>query len=402
MGKQKTFIEKLFENKILLALFMLAICGPYLLTREVASIKVLYEFVTMVGSWTIIFLYVRYGKITVAVKWLLLYLGWTFVTTFFLSHNTLSFFQVFLPITAMALLIELAFQYKGYQLLDMAAVFRVYIYVNFILIILFRGGITGPDRWLLGYRNIQSWTLLPVATLLIVRALWKFGKIDWLTKLDLVTTLITLVIIKSATSWIGTFVYIVVAGIAWICYKSKKKMPRIINLFDGFIISVIFFVGIIICRFQYIFEPFIVNVLHKDITFTGRTEIWNIVIEYIKKHWLTGAGYLTKADFKNLFPSDLFNYTHPHNYVLSLLLQGGIILLIIVILGIAISGICLWRHRDNIAANLFLALLLSMLVMGLTEALSVYMCPMMYPMLTMSMHMEEIEALISKKKEQIL
>lgn len=395
-------IEKLFDNKILLGVLLLALCGPYMLTRDMEETKHIYEFVTTIASWAVIFLYARYGKITIPAVWLFVFLGWSFVTTFFLSGNTLSYYQVFLPVAAMALLIELAFQYKGYSLLDAVAVFRIYLYINLLLIIVFRNGVTGLDRWLLGYRNMQSWTILPVITLLMIRALWKFGKIDILTIIDVIVGIGTLVIVRSATSWVGAFVYLVMAGITFVCYRLKKPMPGIINLFDGLAATVLFFVGIVLFKLQDVFEPLIVNILHKDISFTGRTMVWDMAIEFVKKHWFAGAGYLKRAEYITLFKNDVFNYPHPHNYVLSLLMQGGVVLLIIVIIGFAIAAIKLWKKRTSLSANLLLAFLLSMLVMGFTEALSIYMCPLMYPMLVLSMHAEELRNIsaISEKRRK--
>ena len=390
MQNEKKNIEKLFNNKIFLGILLLALCGPYMLTRDMEETKHIYEFVTTIASWAVIFLYARYGKITIPAVWLFVFLGWSFVTTFFLSGNTLSFYQVFLPVAAMSLLIELAIIHKGYTLLDAVAVFRIYLYVNFFLVILFRQCVSGPERWLLGYRNMQSWTILPVLTLLMIRALWKFGKIDKLTLLDVVVGMITLVIVRSATSWVGAFVYLVMAVITFVCYRMKKPMPRIINLFDGLAATFLFFVGIVLFKLQHVFEPLIVNILHKDISFTGRTVVWDMALQYIREHWLVGGGYLKRAEYIKLFPDEVFQYPHPHNYFLSLLMQGGIVLFGIVIVGFVISGIRLWKNRDCLAANLLLAFLLSMLVMGFTEALSIYMCPLMYPMLVLSMHAEEL------------
>ena len=105
MQSEKKMIEKLFNNKILLGILLLALCGPYMLTRDMEETKHIYEFVTTIASWAVIFLYARYGKITIPAVWLFVFLGWSFVTTFFLSGNTLSYYQVFLPVAAMALLI---------------------------------------------------------------------------------------------------------------------------------------------------------------------------------------------------------------------------------------------------------------------------------------------------------
>lgn len=395
---EKNLIQRLFDSKIALAILLLMLVGPYMLTRNIKTTKVLYEFVTAVASWAVILLYARYGKLTVPVKWLLVFLDWTFVTTFFISGNTLSFYQLFLPITAISLLIELAFLYDGYNLLDAVAVFRIYIYVNLALIFIAPRGVTGYCSWLLGYRNIQSWFLIPVMTLLTIRALWKFRKVDMFTIVDIVACVFTIIKIKSSTSWVGLFVYLVIAGIAVVCYKMKKAMPRIINVFDGWVVSFAFLFGIIICKWQAVFEPIIVRILHRDITFSGRTDLWDMAVSQIKAHWLLGYGYLTRAEYSELFAKQR-GYVHPHNYMLTLLMEGGVILLVIVLAGFLLAGYKLWKHSNDLAANLFVALLCSFLVMGFTEALSVYMCPLLYPMMIVSMHAEGLKSIINMKEK---
>lgn len=397
---EKSLIEKIFDNKVVLAVLLVMLCGPYMLTRDVKATRQIYEFLTTMTSWAVILLYARYGKLTVPVKWLAVFMGWTFITTFFISNNSYMFYKNLLPIAAIALLIELAVLYKGYNLLDAIVVFRIYIYVNLVMILLYPAGIMGPSSWFLGYRNIHAWFLLPLMTLLIIRALWKYHKLDKFTIIDIVAILFTILWIRSSTSWVGLFVYLVIAEIAWICYKGNKSMPRMINLFDGWLATLVFLGVIVIGKLQYMFEGIIVHLLHRDLTFTYRTEIWDRVLEYLKSHWLLGCGYLTKEEFKSLFPSPI-GYNHPHNYMLSLMMQGGMLLVIIVIAGFLISGLVLWKHRNSVAANLMLAVLVSFLVMGLTEALSVYMCPLMYPMLTLSMHAKELECAIKKKESTV-
>ena len=46
MQSEKKMIEKLFNNKILLGILLLALCGPYMLTRDMEETKHIYEFVT--------------------------------------------------------------------------------------------------------------------------------------------------------------------------------------------------------------------------------------------------------------------------------------------------------------------------------------------------------------------
>lgn len=400
MPKDNTRIRKFFDNKILLAVLLLALCGPYMLTRDMKSVKLVYEFVTTVSSLLVIGLYVRYGRFSMPVKCLSLYIGWTYVVAFFISHNAASFYQVFLPIIAMVLLIELAFCWQGTGLLDAAVVFRLYVYVNLLLIFLFPAGVTGETRWLLGYRNMQAWSLLPIMTVLILRSLWKYGKMTKMTWMDVVACAFTIIWIKSATSLMGLLVYLLVAVCALVCHRMGRAMPKVVNLFDGWIVSFLFFFGIVVARLQQVLSPLIVHVLHKDITFTGRTEIWDLTLAYLKKHWLTGSGYLTRADFHKMFPSDLFSYVHPHNFILSLLLQGGLILLVIFGVWTGICGVHLLRERRSTGVNLLLALLLAFMVTGLTEALAVYMCPLLYAMLTLGMHSEQIAKLTQPEDQK--
>lgn len=392
MNENEKFIEKILNNRIILAVLLLALCGPYMLTRDLEQTKVIYGCATMLASWFMIILYARYGKWSFGVKWLAAFMLWTFLTTYFISGNVLSFYQVFLPIIGASLLAELAIEYKAVCVLDMTAIYRLYIYANLVLILLKPFGYKpqARARWLLGYRNIQAWFLLPLATILILRALWKFRKLDLWTCIDLALITVTIVIIKSSTSWVGGFVYLFMALIGLFFYKKKKKLPGIFNLFDGIVLSVAFYVGIIVCKLQSVFSALIVNVLQRDITFSSRVSMWDMTRDYLKSRWFAGCGYMTVQNFKKIFGK----YAHPHNYILSVMMQGGIILLLIVCAGLVVAAVRLYKNRASIIANLFMGLLLSFLVMGMTEALSAYLCPLLYPVLLLAMRTKELDEVI--------
>lgn len=391
--KEEKWICRVLNNRAVLAILLFTLCAPYMLTRDIEGIKEIYMCLILVVSGAVILLYARYGAWNTSVKWLTVFILWSFLTTYFVSGELPSFLRVYFPIIALALLAELAVQYRVSALLDMVAVFRIYIYVNLILVFMYPTGCSGAFRWLLGYRNIQSWFLLPLATMLIIRALWKFGRIDWWTAIDLLVIAVTIKTIKSATSLVGAVVYGILLLVCFICYRMKKKLPVLCSLFSGLLLSAAFYAGIIVLKLQKIFEPLIVNVLKRDMSFTSRTTMWDMTREYLHSHWLAGGGYMTVSAFKKMFSK----YSHPHNFILSVMMQGGIVLLLIVCIGFGIAAVRLYRNRQSVISSLFVSLLFSFLVMGFTEALSPYLCPLLYPMVVLAMHTQELDGLLNKE-----
>ena len=96
----------------------------------------------------------------------------------------------------------------------------------------------------------------------------KINKV-WICLTYLITGLIVL-FSDSQTGVIGYFVYIVVSLLL-----TKKRIPKHFTLGVCATISIAVFCLIYFCNIQNYFEFFIVDVLHKNTTLTGRTEIWD-------------------------------------------------------------------------------------------------------------------------------
>lgn len=73
------------------------------------------------------------------------------------------------------------------------------------------------------------------------------------------------------------------------------------------------------------------DILHKDITFTQRTQMWDSALHVISKSPIWGWGFVTLDWYKSFMSSFAAG---PHNFILSILINGGILLLSI---GIAIA-----------------------------------------------------------------
>ena len=105
-------------------------------------------------------------------------------------------------------------------------------------------------------------------------------------------------------------------------YKNKKIESHFKKntYFLYLIISFAFFLMIVVLRMQDHFEYIIVNMLHRNMTFTGRTYFWDLSIEYIKENIFIGTGYWNMT--KRLACQGIY---HAHSTYLSILLESGIV-----------------------------------------------------------------------------
>lgn len=94
----------------------------------------------------------------------------------------------------------------------------------------------------------------------------------------------------------------------------------------------------------YNLEIIVVDILGKDLTFTGRTKLWELVIEMIKQRPLLGYGYSAFWRGINGPSAPVVNAAywavpHSHNGFLDLLLDLGFLGLLVFVLGFLMSSI---------------------------------------------------------------
>ena len=126
--------------------------------------------------------------------------------------------------------------------------------------------------------------------------------------------------------------------------------------------------GIVIFRLQNVFGFLIEGVLHKGLSFTGRTELWDLAIEKILKYPWLGCGYAHPTG--KVYRLAKGKYYNAHNVFLEVLLEGGILAAVPFVLMLAIVTNQLMRFRKTeTAAILSSALLALALVTSMEEFL---------------------------------
>ncbi len=195
--------------------------------------------------------------------------------------------------------------------------------INVITMIIFPKGMFPADQlkgnwWFLGYDNTLIYMLIPYVGFSLIYSQIQYGK--YIT-IHSVTALI-IAVLTEFLPWSATGIVLVV--LLMICVFGNT-IPIIKRIFHPKVLVGLFYIGtilIVFFRITEVFEPFIVNVLKKDITFTGRTNLWDYVIDEIKDSWLIGFG----QGGTNIW--DGWNALHPHCLILDLLYKGGVLMLL--------------------------------------------------------------------------
>lgn len=165
----------------------------------------------------------------------------------------------------------------------------------------------------------------------------------------------TLIYCNSSTS--------ILVSVAFIIFMILNKFLKISLRFYNIVYLIAFFMIIIIRKIE-ILNKLVVGYFGKDLTFSGRTEIWDFVLECIKERPLLGYGRgnnLIQAYFQN-------NLNESHNGILELLLSFGLIPVIVFFLIIIKVSKKLYEFRKNKLSKIISLGIFMYFIISLTES----------------------------------
>lgn len=169
------------------------------------------------------------------------------------------------------------------------------------------------------------------------------NKWGWLLILNI---FVTVLILWSATSLTGVFLII-----CYILFVYRKKSEKKINTFILAITTIVVSLGITFFNIQYLFSYIIVNILQKDLTMTGRTNVWKIGQKGFESSPLIGCGFDSQ--------------TIDNGYIQLLFNSGCIGLIFFSVLMIWILIKC--KRYNNISLTKFMTLCLSIVFLMFTS-----------------------------------
>lgn len=257
------------------------------------------------------------------------------VSILFSEQKTMFFFQ-FINITTLLMFFKF-FDFR--DILKCAIIIlSSFVYLNFLLTLISPGAhfyIEGKAAFILG-RNYNSMGPVLLAAI-ITNAFYFYNERRMLLNLIVVSAIsfFTVVIMGSMTSAVG-----IALTVLFILFSKIKGARFALKIFFIFVLSFNFILIYMQMEINNNYAIwFIEDILGKDMTFTDRARVWLEAVDLIiESHWI---GY-------GLQPPEWFDYhfnvLSAHNFILAMLLKGGIILLCIFVI---ILIICIKNANKN-------------------------------------------------------
>lgn len=270
-------------------------------------------------------------------KFLALFLLFCTFSIVWSNYSLITFKRLFRFYTEV--IVCLSFLLYAKSLDDALVILRIilgaYVVVTFVTIFTIPAAIDSYGDW----RGITLQKNLLGQSSLISVLVWglslkdKRKLVKFFYTIMMLISLILLIGSKSSTSLIA-LVIIVISGVLF----SLEKYFVNVEIRKTFpIIIILYFILVIVS--SYLLVPQLINSIFKEggknITFTGRTEIWSYILSVVKKHWLLGCGYqgfwiMNDPNIIKLWPIFHFQINESHNGYIDLLNETGLIGLLLV------------------------------------------------------------------------
>ena len=285
--------------------------------------------------------------------WLGVYLGFIALATLVREDNLWGLGNYVLTILTFCMLVELSLRDSPEMTMDMLVYpLTVLILANFILLCFYPwglcvGGTYGYNYNLLGIDNLLSPILVPYMFLVALRSTMLHGDLDWFAYTMIAVCALTILMVWSATGLMGLAVALI-----FLLFFFRRRWQTLFNFDTSLLVGFGTFYGIVLFRLQNLFAFFIEDVLHKGLSFTGRTDIWDKAIAMFLKSPFLGYGI---AQSGKVYRIAKHKYYHAHNAILEVLVEGGIFSAMAFVLMLERAGKQLLIYRKHPYACLLAA-----------------------------------------------
>lgn len=345
-------------------LLIIPFLKPYYFTT-INSVNAIYNFSQIISVVIIFILYFKHKKISkfiIAVILLeIIYIVSTYYNDGALRESILNAIQTigFCMIVDYGMKKDCRIFFKAITI-----VLSIIVIANLISIIMNPNGYwTGINRiWLLGNKNGHLSMILPAIICIYIDS-YINNKTSMKLYIFIIIGILSVVLLESATSILGMFIL----SIYIIFNKIIDKHEKVFNINNYFIAYIVLFFAVIIFRLQDIFSFIIVDLFGKDLTFTGRTDIWNTAIELIKCNPILGYGNMSEIQRIIIFNNQ--NAVHCHNLLLDIIFQVGILGITVFIYIINIVRKQIKKYNSKVAKFLSWSILVYAIIL-ITEVYS--------------------------------
>ena len=360
---KKTYNKTSIIKTIFYILLLFSFFEPGFLEYCYPSISTIYTAFRYISFIIITFLILSSKSFSRIIIHITVYLLVLFVSSIINSLSTIEALNICVRLLTICLVTDYGIRKDTKNFLNaICIVLNILIIYNFITLMLYPQGMytnsTGYTKnWVLGYKNTHILYIIPAIILNYVRKNYNKEKLSIFDYIIILISLVSTLIVNNSTGIVGI---ILLLGI--ILFPNIYNNTKIFNSKNYFVSYISLYIGIVVMRLQNIFKFLIVDMLHKDLTFTGRIYIWDKVIEAIKAKPILGYG-------NSMYQYSINTFT-THNTLLDVVYKTGIIGLIIYILLLIRAVKQLYIYRKTTISKILSIGLLIYFIMMITEAYS--------------------------------
>ncbi len=354
----------LFSSPLIVAVITALLSKPSLVGDVYHKASTIYNLLALACCGLILFVAFSVRKVSKMLLAVLALQGFLTIVTVINGGSVGEAVWLFVKVVSIYLFIEMGINTSPKNLaLGVAALYAAYLVINLFTVIAFPNGIyqsteTRNPCYFLGHRNLNFKVLLPGLMMLALYEVSKLEKIGPLTLAYYGGMFLNSILVWSASSLVACaaipvflFIFLKVAGL--------RKRGGLVSLLAAALGTL----AVPILRLQSLFSFIIINILHKDLTLTTRTGVWDGAILTILKAPLFGYGVerddvmLTRFDGKVL---------SAHNYLFDTAYFGGLVALLL----LAVSTCLLdkgFKNGSKWVAAVIAACVATAFVLGIAE-----------------------------------
>lgn len=343
------YFNKIKKRTIICFLLLLPIFEPKCISNHIfGNIDIIYKLIIFFGViYTCLDILVKNKKIPLGISLFMFMEVWLLILTRYYAKGFNGYLWKATTIICM-LLIVTDFSHEWNSLVNALMLHTEFcIYLNVISIIVFPERMYGMQsvaygytyEWFLGADNQFIEWLFP--GIIISRLYHHQNKSEYRSIFLTLAIFINLFLKSSATAIVGVSLFLIMV---WFPIIKEVITPSRIILTIAFV-----FMNIVVFRNFNLVSGIVENVLHKDLTFTGRLSIWDNAMRQISNKPILGHGVYLDSQMAPLL--GWLGATHCHDHYLQILFIGGafVFIVFIAIQVMALTG--LRRKWDDCIAR---------------------------------------------------
>lgn len=258
-------------------------------------------------------------------------------------------------------------------------VLEIYSYINLLSCFVYPNGLyingNGFPCFFLGYRNTAYQYIFPMVVFSTINSIMQCGKLKLRVFIDISCYMIFSIRTNTVTGCILGITYLVGLCLNKLFIHIKVRWVFLTGLFLSFLV--------VIVKVQNLFAHFLITRLRRNITFSGRTILWDKLLRFINEKPILGWGIVDMPQLTNIYWAG-----QAHNQFLQILFQCGVLGLALFVFMLMVISVKFDKSKNNQYKKIFIISMITYMLSFLTEG---YVLPIFYSILILMAENNRLE-----------